>query len=359
MFCYKCGKEEELIGGLCKKCYSEEHALIAPHFKYEIPLCRNCNCFFLDGWRTFETSGEIVEVLVEKKAGKKHVRFIREFEKPSHDFLQVKYIIKHCGDYMDAHIEFLGFPNSFSETAVCEERDFKIFLRHTHCPRCIRMSGGYYEAIFQIRKEGRFLTEDEVGSFMDEVVLLSEKEMETNKMAFITEIKPRKEGIDFQIGSAKFAKKVARILKGRHGGKISESSKLSGFDRQKGKERYRNTVVLRLSQFEVGRFVFFREKLWKIVSSKDKIQLKNFEEILSVDIKKALKDKSAGELKLVDIGKMREGIISSLTKKEAQVMALDNYESVPIDRSAIPVGAKQGCKVLFISSDGRFYFVKP
>jgi nonsense-mediated mRNA decay protein 3 len=227
------------------------------------------------------------------------------------------------------------------------------------CPSCSKKYGGYYEAVLQIRREGRFLTKEEKNLFLSEVTRLSEAELESYNMAFITQVLPKKEGIDFQMGSLKVTKKIARALQSAYGGTIAESHRLAGFDRQAGKERYRTTVVLRLSVFEAGLFVLYDGRLWKVADALDKLLLRNFSEERAIDFKKVEKEHASGALEIIDKKALRPGMIASRDAEGAELLTLDSYETLPLAPELVVSGMDQGEQVLFFTRDGTHYAVSP
>lgn len=359
MFCYKCGKETALIDGLCPECHAIERALIKLEQKYDIIVCKNCDTFLLGDWMPFSHVGDIAEKLLVKLAGKQAIEFVDEFMEPTHKFVQVKYSIVVHEEFYEVQTIFYGFSDSFATIATKEVHDFSLHFKYTVCLSCSKKYGGYYEAVFQVRKEGRFLTNDESELFIKEVYSFSDEEIKKNNMAFITQAIPKKEGVDFKMGSLKFTKKLARILQARYGGSVSESYRLCGFDRQGGKARYRTTIIFRMSQFEKGIFVFFQDKLWKVEQAIDKLTLRNFDDAITLDFKKVEKETNMGNLKIIESDGMREGILASVTNDGAELMAMDNYEVILLDHSSLPHGAIQGINVLFFGKNGKYYCVSP
>lgn len=358
MFCYKCGKEAPLVDGLCEECYAKEHSLISLDTHYPVTICKYCDTFHYDIWRTFSYIEDIIDVIIDKAAGKRRIRVVEEFDAPTYDPLQVRYTVFPENDTFVVECEVYGRDDPFSDVAITEDHVIVVEPKYTVCPRCSKKYGGYYEAIFQIRRDGRPLTPDEMQYFIDEVSALSDAELEKNEMAFIAKVVTRKEGVDFQIGSLKFTKKLSRTLQDRYGGSIGESHRLVGFDRQEGKERHRTTIAYRLSRFEPGQFVFYRGSLWKVSSAIDKLSLENFDETITIDFKKVEKEANGGQLEIVEPETLREGLIASFNDG-AELLSLDTYETYELDASDIPRGLSQGERVLFLLKDGRCHVVSP
>jgi len=359
MFCYKCGKEAPLTDGLCAACYASEHSLLELKERYDITACKTCDSFQMEEWMPFSHVEDIIERIIQKEAGKARVVFVEDFSDPTHECIQCAYGMTYCDEYWLIESLFLGYDDPFSEIPIREEHDFELHFKFTVCPSCSKKYGGYYEAVLQIRREGRFLTKEEKNLFLSEVTRLSEAELESYNMAFITQVLPKKEGIDFQMGSLKVTKKIARALQSAYGGTIAESHRLAGFDRQAGKERYRTTVVLRLSVFEAGLFVLYDGRLWKVADALDKLLLRNFSEERAIDFKKVEKEHTSGALEIIDKKALRPGMIASRDAEGAELLTLDSYETLPLAPELVVSGMDQGEQVLFFTRDGTHYAVSP
>ncbi|RZN44755.1 hypothetical protein EF808_07700 [archaeon] len=358
MFCYKCGKEARLVDGLCRECYVKEHSLITLETHYPVVICKYCDTYLYDVWRQFSYIEDIIDTILDKAAGKRRIRAVDDFGPPSYDPLQVRYKVIPEKETFVVECEVYGRDDPFSDVAITEDHVFVVEPKYTVCPRCSKKYGGYYEAIFQVRREGRPLTADEAQYFIDEVSSLSDAELEKNEMAFIAKVQTRKEGVDFQMGSLKFTKKLARTLLSRYGGSIGESHRLVGFDRQEGKERHRTTIVYRLSKFEPGQYVFYKGSLWKVANAVDKLSLETFDDAATIDFKKVEKEASEGQLEIVGSEFLRKGLIASFNDG-AEVLALDTYETYELEAASVPKGLTQGDQVLFLIKDSRCHVVNP
>ncbi|MBN1785362.1 MAG: hypothetical protein JW825_00025, partial [Candidatus Methanofastidiosa archaeon] len=192
-----------------------------------------------------------------------------------------------------------------------------------------------------------------------EVNEISKSELERNGMAFVTKIVRKKEGPEFQMGSLKFTKKLARALQKKHGGQVSESFRMTGYDRQEGKPRYRATVVLRLPQLEEGKYILYDGTLWRISHMADKVTLANFSQTLALDFKKIEKESSSGNLRMVGDDVLVPGMMVSVGEGGSQVMRMDDYSTIDLEPESVPRGAEQGKRVLILKEGARYYLVNP
>jgi len=66
MFCVECGREGELIGSVCRECYSKRHALATLPEHVDLRLCAHCSSVETrHGWRDVGSMREAVEQALE------------------------------------------------------------------------------------------------------------------------------------------------------------------------------------------------------------------------------------------------------------------------------------------------------
>ncbi len=92
----------------------------------------------------------------------------------------------------------------------------------------------YYEAVLQLRNNP---TKEAVNCVVNAI--------KKRKNVFIAKQYKVKNGIDIYISSQRFTRTLGKLLKKSFKGKVVESRKLYGMDRQKSKQIYRGTVLFR------------------------------------------------------------------------------------------------------------------
>ena len=135
-----------------------------------------------------------------------------------------------------------------------EEYPVEIRQSYATCDTCGMASGGYHEAILQIRADGRELTEEEAGDISQTVTELTIAEYESDAMAFVTDARRDRYGLDFRIGSEHLTRQVADELESRYLAERKENYKLIGQEKG-GKDKFRVTILIRLPRFSVGDFL--------------------------------------------------------------------------------------------------------
>ncbi|MDD5022807.1 MAG: NMD3-related protein [Candidatus ainarchaeum sp.] len=207
ILCPKCGaksSERQFVGPFCVKCYN---------FKFEIPKkvriveCTRCKKIWVnEGW-----------VPYNKKAIEKYVasKFKGDFEKLDY--------------YLDSGTA-VAYYNVDGEIHMIN-REFQTKFEKTICPSCSRRSGGYYEAIIQLRGDRHRINSNSKKL----ITLLGSK-------TFVTKVEEKREGIDLFVGSSKA---VFELLK-----EISYSYKISRklFTQKEGRRLYRTTFAIRFEK---------------------------------------------------------------------------------------------------------------
>jgi len=248
--CYLCGKPS-VLEGLCADCFNDGHPLIEVSTPLTLLACKKCGSIKLaDGWRKIAGDGihpdDVgdfqIELLLERsiKILGKDVQIALEDERKLDRVTHT--VMKVTGR---SH-ESLAPHN--------EKYDVEIRFRYATCETCGLMSGGYYEAILQVRADGRELTDHEKTALTQTVTDITVARYKSDDKAFITSTIEDKYGIDFYIGSESLCKYLADEFEMQYLAERKDNYKLVG-EEKGGKRKYRITILIRLPRFTVGDFV--------------------------------------------------------------------------------------------------------
>ncbi len=205
LICPRCGKssdEKEFIEAFCSNCYTFN--LRIPESPVKIEKCKRCEKIKIRGeW---------------EQPGKKKI---------------ADYIISKCkGDFEDVEYDpdsgKLVFTIKKSGNEFKKEKELPIEFAGTICPDCSRMSGGYFEAIIQLRGNKKSIEK--------------QKKLLTNilsKKTFVVKEEEKHGGEDIYIGNSKAVIGLMQEL----GLKPIITRKLVGVS--EGKRLYRTTFMLR------------------------------------------------------------------------------------------------------------------
>ena len=220
MVCPLCGKTSE-VGMFCQDCYLKKHLKIDLPNIIEVSYCRKCDSYMLEGrW---------VRGLAEEEAVK---RAVEAAIKTNMRGMEKSGLIKV--EIEKRETEYMVTARADLEGANVEKRAIVRITKVT-CPDCSRMSGGYYEAVIQLRGG--------VGKkHVDDVVEKISKHRD--KFAFVTEIRKVPGGFDLYLGSKKSAEKIVSEFRGK--AEIKKSFEPYTYDRQTSKVKSRFCYLIRL-----------------------------------------------------------------------------------------------------------------
>jgi nonsense-mediated mRNA decay protein 3 len=239
LFCPRCGKET-VQEGLCEACFLEKYVVFKVPQVMEVTICSQCPSYKV-GELWVSTKLKTYEELAKKSADR-NLRLAldinKEVRKPgihiTSDFFNP--------NILRAHVTVEG---AIEGRSVSTEADVEVRIRKESCNVCSRISGGYYEAIIQIRAKDRLPTKAELKRSLkiaDDIMAKAEKA--GDRLAFVSDVFELPEGTDIYIGSTTSGRQIARAIADDMGGTIIESPKLVGA--REGKGLYRVTFAVRL-----------------------------------------------------------------------------------------------------------------
>lgn len=206
LICPKCGRKSSDVAfmeAFCAECYPVN---VKVPGKISITACKRCSRMLLGGeWVPYS----------EKAIG--------------------RYVAERCrGGFSDADYDLQRQVAVFTvrrgESEVKVERAVPVEVLWTTCRECSKVSGGYFEAIVQLRGD-----EAKVAKYREKFIAA------LSKKTFIAKEKPEKAGgIDLYIGSSRAVFGLMQEL----GLDAKITRKLVGAEQ--GKRKYRTTFAIRL-----------------------------------------------------------------------------------------------------------------
>ncbi len=201
--CPKCGRTSDEVEFIDAFCIYDYPLNIKTPDRVELEQCTRCGRIRIRGEWTPYSEKKVADLVLSRCKG--------DFEEASYDMA-----------YQTA--SFLVRKGS-----ARVERKIPLDIRRTICPQCSRISGGYFEAIIQLRGD-RAKAEKLAGTLL--------KRLE--KKTFVTRTEEKDEGLDLYIGNSK----AVVALMGELGLKVLITKKLVG--REEGKRLYRTTFLVRV-----------------------------------------------------------------------------------------------------------------
>lgn len=205
LVCPRCGRGNDkvhFIDAFCVDCYPLN---VSAPADVSIEKCKRCGMMHFRGeWGPYSPK-KIASHVESKCRG---------------DFARAEYNI-------DA--QAVTFTIVKDDEKLTVRRTVPFNITETVCPKCCRISGGYYEAIIQLRGGSRAKQETYAAMLVRKL----------EKVTFITKTEEKDEGLDLYVGHSK---PVVRLMADL-GVRSTISKKLVG--RDQGKRLYRTTFLIR------------------------------------------------------------------------------------------------------------------
>jgi len=321
MFCLLCDSEEELYDGLCKSCYIENfQALQHPEYT-TFTVCSHCGATLKhDKWvQKGYYDDEIINDAIQKDL---------EVNSKLEDVEITTQITNNRGTVYECIIHVYG---SLLGEDIERQYPIEVKVEKGVCPDCSKFYSGYYEAVIQLRADGRKLDESEISDVDQFISDEIQRLCKTNKLAYITERIVLKEGIDYQVGSHNIAHKIVVNLQKHFGGVITQSRKIVGRDKSRSKDLYRSWISLRLASFHTEDFITYKDKVLKVESiGSHKFVAKNLETQKIEAIIWKEYDKVKKVATKIDI---QTTTITNVTPREIQILDPDTYETLELEKT--------------------------
>ena len=349
--CYLCGEPSKLEG-LCQDCYNKDHPLIEFSTPLSIETCKKCGSVKVPGgWKTItpSTSDDVKEEQVgilldrEIKPLVKGVSLTLEEENRLDRVLHLRvYAVGRSDPSLDEHEE--DYP-------------LEIRFKHASCDMCSMMSGGYYEAILQIRADERAVTEEEEAAI---TALAKERTISAygkDNKAFILDIMEDKFGFDIFFGSEHLCRRIVEELESLYYADRKDNYKLVSQEKG-GKKKYRTTFLLRLPKYVVGDFVEVSGKPCQVLRiGKGGLSCYNLVDGSTFTVsKKSAKWRSVAFI-ASDSEKRAFTVVTNVYGQPIQVMDSTNYEMHDLDHNENTEGLEHGVTMYLLRHNDKWYIV--
>lgn len=206
--CPKCGTnstERKFAGSFCEECAAGKTSIETPA-KLEFKECKKCGRVWLREW-TQKTTKALEEYIVSKCRGE----HTNAHAKITSENAEIVFIVKK--------------DDSILETT----RNIPLKFEQIMCLDCSRESGGYFEAIIQIR-----------GSKENAERARKKIERQLARTTFISKTKENKSGYDVYVGNSKATGAALASLE------LSPTKAYKLFGVKEGKKIYRTTYCVRV-----------------------------------------------------------------------------------------------------------------
>ncbi len=221
--CPKCGKFENqvydgkplgFVGFFCQDCFLKDTKFYSTEFVDKLRHCPKCSRTRFSGEFETTTSGKIARWLFTKI-------------KPKFPIKSYNMTYKFAKSYLVVNISFIFLVNS---TPVSKSDVFYVPLDSNACTMCNRVSGGYHEALIQIRSS----KPTKIESTAKKLIRFIEQDSAIGQIIHL------KEGLDIEVVDKRSAIAATHSL----GISLSTSRTLVG--QKAGKRLFRQTILVRV-----------------------------------------------------------------------------------------------------------------
>jgi nonsense-mediated mRNA decay protein 3 len=315
VFCVECGREDELIGSVCKECFSKKHPLVSLADHVDLTLCAHCSAMETEkGWQDIGSMREAVESAVERALVPSKGASVAD--------IKVK-ISQKDERNLQADVDVL-----MSVEGKEFERNLSTIVRvkRGSCTECSKQQGSYYEAILQVRGPGRSLperTESDVERTVRDRVAAMRK---SSREVFISKMERVKGGLDVYFSTTSAARSIAREIENNMCADYKESSSLWG--RRDGKEIYRMTFMVRFQGFSRGDVIEHGSQMYYVLGMSHGM-------VRAMDLvkgeEKSLRLKDPGECALVrPRSEILEALVVTDSSDELQVLDPETMKTIEV-----------------------------
>lgn len=238
MFCPRCGRPSD---GLCAACRLEAMPWATIEPRIVLTYCPSCRYVKEKGsWIASSSNrNDLIETIVHSalrvEPEVRDVKLSIQSEDYSSNLTACR--VKVTGTIHGKPVESL--------------MKLDILFKGELCPRCSRMSGGYYEGVVQVRAMGRKCTQREKETIIDRAYEIERTLTESgDNLSFIARIDEVHKCIDIIVGTQQLGRMIAEDIVDILGGRMTTHPKLVG--EKDGIPIYRVTYAVKLPYYQKG-----------------------------------------------------------------------------------------------------------
>lgn len=351
-FCPKCGSEKgELVGGFCSSCFWEKVLEDFPR-ELRVTVCKSCYRH-LHGKRWIQRTdirGEerVVEAAVMETEG--------QIELPEGvEIAGITGVISARSK--DGEPSAVEVAVRLEEASSGQEKEAKVLVSVDHqlCYDCYGAATGKYDAIVQIRAEGRELDALDRET-VDGLIGGSSERSEERGRAEISEVKENEGGIDIKFTALNPARMFAKELAAITGADLAESARIVGIDKRTGGKTFRTTIAVKLPDLRAGEMLEVGGKIFRLSSfHRGRAVLEPLSEEGPQRSASESQLEEAHRVRLEDVKRVR---LESLTGQFGTLLDLDGNRFFELPARMVPRGMQPGEVGNLVTVAGKEYLVK-
>lgn len=351
-FCPQCGSERgDLVGGFCPGCFWEKALEDFPR-ELRVTVCKYCYRH-LHGKRWIQRTdikGEerILEAAAMEVEG--------QIELPEGvEIAGIKGAVSARSK--DGEPSAVEVTVRLEEASSGQEKEAKVLVAVDHqlCHDCYGAATGKYDAIIQIRAEGRKLDALDRET-VDGLIGGSSERSEERGRTEISEVKENEGGIDIKFTDLNPARMFAKELASITGADLAESARIVGIDKRTGGRTFRTTISVKLPDLRTGEMLEIGGKIFRLSSfHRGRAVLEPLSEEGSLRSASESQLEGAHRIGLEGIKRVR---LESLTEQFGTFLDLDGNCFFDLPAGMVPQSMQPGEVGNLVTVAGKEYLVK-
>lgn len=342
-FCAKCGAErEEYVRSLCKECFWKGVLSAVPN-EVKLTYCRDCHSR-MQGKRWVRPRSTVLEDEIAEAT----LEAISKLAQLPEGIAISGHSVEVTGRDSEGLPKSIVLGVRFTEawTGSAAEAVVGVSISYSSCSRCGGAEQGKYEAIVQVRGQGRSLDERDFKAVGGALESLENKSGRQE----VTEVKEKDGGIDVKFVTLFAARAFAKILSDGHGAETGESAKLIGVDKVTGGRAYRTTISARMPALREGTIFEFGGRAYRTIGYRRGRALA--EDAEDADVRRAFtkRELDAGARVISEVRSVR---LDALTQSCGIFYESDGKRFLEIPVEMIPKDMVRGEQGILMLVDGK------
>jgi nonsense-mediated mRNA decay protein 3 len=225
-----------------------------------------------------------------------------------------------------------------------------VSIEYRLCHGCYCVASGKYDALVQIRAEGRKL-DSEDRKILETIFERFYRRTEGRGRSDITDVKDHEGGVDVKFLTINMARMFVRELSDATGATLFESARIMGTERNTGGTHYRTTIAVKLPIFRVGELIEGEGTLYQIMGYHRGRAV--VEALRERGRKKSLSRDQLDASRRVDFDEYKRVRLDSKTKAAATFFDLEEKRFFELPSGIIPPNMTEGDVGLMITINGK------
>lgn len=346
-FCPKCGSEgQSMIHELCESCFWKDALDDFPRLIL-LTMCSSCFCHLQGKRWVRRREGADEEKVIEgaKEELFKTLDLAESLEIHGVDGRITEWFKSGLPKTVELEAEVLEKSSGLSRKAKT-----LVSIEYRLCHDCYCVASGKYDALVQIRADGRKL-DSEDRKILERIFERFYKRTEGRGRSDITDVKDHEGGVDVKFLTMNMARMFVRELSDATGATLFKSARVMGAERSTGGPHYRTTTAVKLPIFRVGELIEGEGTLYQIMGYHRGRAV--VEALKERGRKRSLSRDQLDASRRVDFDEYKRVRLDSKTKAAATFFDLEEKRFFELPSGIVPYNMNEGDVGIMIIINGK------